>query len=199
MDDALSPAATLLDAIAATDGQLAVAVTDAAPVESEAAGRAAPRERFVLFSIASTNYAVPEAFVTELDRVPKVTAVPRVPAWMRGVANLRGDILSVIDMRTYLGLEALPPHSGRMLVVRLLDEEFSAGLVVDAVERIVAVPRDEIKPPASRLEGPLVAYLSGVCLIGDRVVAVLDLDRLLRSTEIRQFDEPKDVDVEVGA
>ena len=198
MDGTLDPAATLLDAIAATDaGRIDLAVADTSRVEPEAAGGVVSRERFVLFSIASTHYAVPASFVTELERVPKVTAVPRVPAWIRGVTNLRGDILSVIDMRTFLGLDAMPPHSGRMLVVRLLDEEFSAGLVVDAVERIVAVPPEEIRPPASPLKGPLIAYLSGVCVIGDRVVAVLDLDRLLRSTDIRQFDEPKEV--EVGA
>jgi purine-binding chemotaxis protein CheW len=113
---------------------------------------------------------------------------------MRGVTNLRGDILSVVDMRMFLGLESTSPHSGRMLVVRLLNEEFATGLLVDAVDRIVAVPRDEITSPAP-LEGPLVAYLSGVCLIGERLVAVLDLDRLLRSPDIRQFDEPKESNV----
>ena len=192
MNGALSTTATLLDAVTAIGGAVDAAV--AAPVQSGEATSGVSAERFVLFSIASTHYAVPEAGVTELDRVPKVTAVPRVPAWMRGVTNLRGDILSVIDMRTFLGLDAMPPHSGRMLVVRLLDEEFSAGLVVDAIDRIVAMHPDDIRPPASPLEGPLMAYLSGVCVIGDRVIAVLDLDRLLRSTDIRQFDEPKEVE-----
>ena len=82
-----------------------------------------------------------------------------------------------------------------MLVVRLLDEEFSAGLLVDAVDRIATVPLDEITPPASSFDGPLAEYLTGVFLTGTRLVAVLDLDRLLRSSEIRQFDEPQDVAV----
>jgi len=115
-------------------------------------------------------------------------------AWVRGVTNLRGDILSVIDMRAFLGLDAAPLQSARMLVVRLLDEDFSAGLLVDSVDRIVAVSPDDIRSPESRLEGPLAAYLTGVCVIGDGVVAVLDLDRLLRSPDFRQFEEPPDIE-----
>ncbi len=133
--DGAGPAATLLDAIATTDGQLEMpAVAHAVP-----RGPAGPvaTNRFVLLSIASTHYAVSEAYVTELERVPRITPVPRVPPWLRGVTNLRGDIVSVIDMRTFLGLEAHSPQSARILVVRLPDDPFSTGLIVDAVDRIV--------------------------------------------------------------
>ena len=192
--EALSPTATLFDAIAEADGPGLVQgpVTARAKVARDAAKDAAHGERYVLLSIASAHYAVLEAFVTELERVPKITPVPHVPAWIRGVTNLRGDILSVIDMRTFLGLEAASPHTARMIVVRLLDEEFSAGLLVDAVDRIVALPPDQIKSPESRLEGPLAAYLTGVCVLGERLVAVLDLEGLLRSPDIRQFEEPRE-------
>jgi purine-binding chemotaxis protein CheW len=181
----------LVEAIAAADGHVD------APVAATAAARdtgrdAAHGHRYVLLSIASANYAVPEAFVTELERVPKITPVPRVPAWVRGVTNLRGDILSVVDMRTFLGLDASSSHSARMLVVRLLNEDFATGLVVDGVDRIVSVPPAQITPPESSLEGPLAPYLVGMCVIEERLVAVLDLDRLLRSPEIRQFEEATD-------
>ena len=190
--ETLSPTATLFDAIAVADAQLEGSVAAAATAVRDAARDAARGARYVLLSIASAHYAVLEAFVTELERVPKITPVPRVPAWVRGVTNLRGDILSVIDMRTFQGLDATSPVSGRMLVVRLLDEEFAAGLLVDGVDRIVAVPPDDIRPPQSSLEGPLASYLSGVCVIGERLVAVLDLDRLLRSSDIRQFEALKE-------
>ncbi|HUK35235.1 MAG TPA: chemotaxis protein CheW, partial [Vicinamibacterales bacterium] len=158
----------------------------------EGAHDASHGDRYVLLSIASANYAVLDAFVTELERIPKITPVPRVPAWVRGVTNLRGDVLSVVDMRVFLGLDPTSSHSGRMLVVRLLTEEFSTGLLVDGVDRIVAVPADAITPPESTLEGPLAPYLRGMCVIEERLVAVLDLDRLLRSSEIRQFEELKE-------
>jgi len=188
--------ATLADAIAAADGQLDGPVAATATVGREGGRDATQGHRYVLLSIASANYAVREAYVTELERVPKITPVPHVPAWVRGVTNLRGDILSVIDMRTFLGLEASSSNSARMLVVRLLNEDFATGLLVDGVDRIVSVPPDQITPPESSLEGPLAPYLTGMCVIEERLVAVLDLDRLLRSSEIRQFEEATD---ETGA
>jgi len=185
-------ALTLRDAIASVDSRIdAPAVSQGAPVEATSAGTAG---RFILLSVASTHYAIPEAFVTELERVPRVTTVPRVPAWLCGVANLRGDIVSVIDLRAYLGHPPHAPSGARLLVVRLLDEPFTTGLIVDAVDRIVTLQGDDVKAPASPFEGALAPFVSGVCTIGgtnsDRLVAVLDVDRLLRSPDIRQFDDP---------
>lgn len=180
---------SLLDAITGRDRHLDAvtgAVAPAAPAET------ADRRRFVLLSIAAGHYAVPEANVTELERVPRITLVPQTPAWMRGVTNVRGDIVSVIDMHRFLQLETEPGPSARLLVVRLLDEAFTTGLIVDAVDRIVPVGSDRITAPAAPLDGPLAPYLDGVCEIGDRLVAVLDIDRFLRSSEIRQFDDSKD-------
>jgi purine-binding chemotaxis protein CheW len=187
--------ATLADAVAAADQQLDGPVAATVPVVREgvlAAREASQGDRYVLLSIASANYAVLEAYVTELERIPKITPVPRVPAWVRGVTNLRGDVVSVVDMRVFLGLDPTASHAARMLVVRLLTEEFSTGLLVDGVERIVAVPAEAITPPESSLEGPLAPYLRGMCVIEERLVAVLDLDQLLRSPEIRQFEELKE-------
>jgi purine-binding chemotaxis protein CheW len=187
----INPGATLADAVSAADQQLDGAVAATAAI-SFGANDASQGDRYVLLSIASAHYAVLEAFVTELERIPKITPVPRVPAWVRGVTNLRGDVLSVVDMRTFLGLDPTSAHSARMLVVRLLTEEFSTGLLVDSVDRIVAVPSEAITPPESSLEGPLAPYLRGMCVIEEQLVAVLDLDQLLRSSDIRQFEELKE-------
>jgi purine-binding chemotaxis protein CheW len=117
-----------------------------------------------------------------------------VPAWLCGVTNLRGDIVSVVDLRTFVGLAPYAPATARLLVTRLIDEPFTTGLIVDAVDRIVTLHTADIAEPASPLDGPLAPYLTGVCTVGERLVAVLDIDRLLRSAEIRQFDEPGNLD-----
>lgn len=187
---AIEGAPSLLDALATSDAGVAIERA-VAPVESP---RRARVDRFVLFKAGASTYAVAEAFVIEVERVPKITPVPRVPVWLRGVTNLRGDVVSVIDMRTLLGLDPAPLHSGRLLVVRLVDEDFSVGLLVDAVDQIAGVPPEDIRPPAAPLEGPLATYFTGGCRLGDRLVAVIDLGRLLRSPEIRQFDDRRDLD-----
>ena len=180
---------TLLDAIREGDRQL-----DAAgdPLPASAAAEPVAPRRFVLLSIASGHFAIPEAHVTELERVPRITLVPHTPEWMLGVTNVRGDIVSVIDMHRLLHLDSQPGPAARLLVVRLLDEPFTTGLIVDGVDRIVAVNGDAITAPAAPLEGPLAPFLAGVCEIGDRLVAVLDIDRFLRSSEIRQFEDSQD-------
>ena len=184
-------APTLADAVAAIDDRFDGAVDAIVAADQSAAGDAAG-DRYVLVSLASTCYAVLEAYVTEIDRVPRITPVPHVPVWVRGVTSVRGDILSVVDMRVFLGLEASSSHSARMLVVRLLNEDFATGLLVDGVDRIVSVSSDQITPPESSLDGPLAPYLTGMCEIEQRLVAVLDLDQLLRSSEIRQFEKAAD-------
>lgn len=185
----------LRDAIAEVD-RVHAATETAAPAPVRHAPQAS---RYVLFAIAATQYAVPEAFVTELERVPRMTPVPRVPSWLRGVTNLRGDIVSVVDLRIYLGLSGVLPPTARLLVVRLLDEPFATGLIVDAVDRIVTIQAGDITPPAAPLEGPLTPYLAGVCTVHERLVAVLDIARLLRSADLRQFEDPRNVDAAATA
>jgi purine-binding chemotaxis protein CheW len=177
--------ATLLDALRAEPAplfDLAAAAAPALPLR---------RDRFVVFAVADTAFAVRETSVTEVERIPAITPVPRVPAWLRGVTSLRGEVLSVVDLRVYLGLDPTSPHAGRLLVVRLTDGELSLGLLVDRVERIATLAADGVRPPESPLDGPLAPYLAGVAHLGGRAVAVLDLDALLTSADLRQFDDRK--------
>jgi purine-binding chemotaxis protein CheW len=178
------PASTLLDALEADQPVDAPAAAGAAaPAAAAARGHGV-----VLFTVADSTYGVRETFVSEVARVPSMTAVPRVPAWLRGVTNLRGDIVSVADLRVFLGLEPTSLHTGRLLVVRLPSEDFAIGLLVDRVDLIASVPADAVRPPASAIEGALAPFFTGVCQVGDRLITVIDLDRFLRSPEIRQFE-----------
>jgi purine-binding chemotaxis protein CheW len=186
----LSDAATLLEALA-VDAAAAVVplATDSAPRRMSARA-----DRHVVFTSAGSAYAVLETSVTEAGRIPKITRVPRVPEWVRGVTSLRGEVLSVLDLRVFLGLEPTSLHTGRLLVVRLApreDDELSLGLLVDSVDQIASVPRDDLRPPASPLEGALAPFVTGVARLGERLVAALDLDALLGSADIRQFDDRK--------
>lgn len=183
---------TLLDALSAADPSTGENAGEeiAGPAPLPEAAR--PHQRYVLFTVAGATYAIQDAFVMEVGRVPATTSVPRTPSWLRGVASLRGDIVSVIDLRTFLGLEPIVSHTARLLVVRLLGEEFCTGLLVDAIDQIASVPLDDVRPPASPLAGALADFLTGACHVAERFVAVLDVERLLRSPEIRQFDDGKD-------
>jgi purine-binding chemotaxis protein CheW len=178
--------ATLADALLDDRDLARVDDVPESPADSGAAPPAVTP--LVLFTVAGATFGVRETFVSEVARVPSITSVPRVPAWLRGVTNLRGDIVSVVDLRLYLGLEPTSIHTGRLVVVRLVNEDFSMGLLVDRVDLIAAVPLDDVRLPVSPVEGPLASFLTGVCQVGARLVAVFDLDRFLRSADIRQFE-----------
>jgi chemotaxis signal transduction protein len=111
-----------------------------------------------------------------------------VPAWVLGVANVRGDIVSLVDLGAFLGLDGLPHgRPGRMVVARARPDELTAGLLVDQVRGIQFVPEDRIST-ASPVEGPVTPYLRGVAEQGGRLLVFLDLDRLLLSPAMRQFE-----------
>lgn len=146
-------------------------------------------KKVLVFSVAETHYAVPLAQVAEVRRIPGITPVPRTPRWVSGITNVRGDVMSVVDLHAYLGEGNASPLHGRLLIVRQTEEIFSVGLLVDRVDQIVSIPAARIVPPAAPLEGQLAPFVRGLCEHESRIVAVLALDRFLRSTDIRQFDE----------
>jgi chemotaxis signal transduction protein len=147
------------------------------------------REQHIVFTVAGTDYAIPIGRITEVGRLPGITPVPHVPDWMLGVANIRGDIVSLVDFRQFLGLEPIPYGSTtRMLVVRDAPGEVTTALVVDRVRGLRFLEADQMMQPTSELQDQLVTYLRGVLELQGRLLVVLDPDRLLQSPEIRQFE-----------
>jgi chemotaxis signal transduction protein len=151
-------------------------------------GAASPR-RYVLFSLAGVRCAAAIESVLETGYVPALTRVPNVPRWVAGVANLRGDVLAVLDLRSLLGFEApvLRP-AGRLLIVRSLDG--MAGLLVDALHGALSTSAEVSRraPHAPGLAGERLAHFTlGWLEQGDDVVAVLDLEAMLQDAEIQRL------------
>lgn len=147
-------------------------------------------EQHLVFSLAGTRYAIPTTNVIEVGRMPMITAVPNVPAWVLGVTNRRGDIISVIDFRSFLHLEASGSslESKRILFVKTRDEEVVTALVVDQINRIANLEAPKILPEDAPPEMKLAPFLRGSCEHNEALLAVLDLERLLHSHEVRQFE-----------
>ncbi|MDH3600816.1 MAG: chemotaxis protein CheW [Candidatus Tectomicrobia bacterium] len=146
-------------------------------------------ERYVTFVIADSLYAVPVTSILEIGRVPRITAIPNVPPWIPGVINLRGEIISVIDLRAFLGIdEACQADSRRMLVVKTQGEEITTSLVVDQVRGFVRLDTKQLAAAGTSLDDWVAPYLTGVFEYEDQVLAVMDLESFLLSPEICQFD-----------
>jgi purine-binding chemotaxis protein CheW len=124
--------------------------------------------------------------VREVDRLPAVASVPHVPPWVLGVVNLRGEVLSAVDLGAFLGLDA--PHPGRearILACRVPGME--AGLVVESIKDIRELSDETLRPPSGPVAHRVARYISGVHDDEDRETLVLDVARLLSAPEFRRF------------
>ncbi|MCO6043801.1 chemotaxis protein CheW [Aeoliella sp. ICT_H6.2] len=119
--------------------------------------------------------------VQEINRCLDVTTVPHAPNWVRGVINLRGDVVTVIDLRTVLGLErGTVTKDSRNLIVNLSGE--LVGLCVDRIADIITVAKDDVIPPPSNISVVDQKFFSGVATIEQDIVAVLNLNEALETS-----------------
>lgn len=181
----------LEEVISAIDDQLQSGLEEAASVSVEPARtqRLKVQQKYVIFSLADARYAVPLKNVIEIGHRPRTTALPHVPEWLVGVTNRRGEILSVVDLKAFLGITEMNSSlPGRMLVVRTTNDEMTVGLIVDQVNKILDLPADQVQTPTAPVEMKLAPYMLGVCEYRSEFLAVLDLEPILLSSEMRQFE-----------
>ncbi|MGI9951235.1 chemotaxis protein CheW [Moorellaceae bacterium AZ2] len=145
-------------------------------------------EQLVVFQLAGETYGVDIAHVHEIIRLQPITEVPRTPDFVEGVINLRGRIIPVIDLHKRFGLPAAEASNNtRIMVVEV--KGITVGMIVDAVSEVLRLPEENIEPPPPIIQGVDVAYLRGVGKWGDKLIILLDLDRVLRESEHEQLKE----------
>jgi purine-binding chemotaxis protein CheW len=140
-----------------------------------------PEERpvsWVLFELAGERYGLPVTAVQEILRVGTITRVPHAPAPVRGITNLRGRVLAVVDLRVRLGLPPADPdvHS-RILVVE--SRRRTLSLLVDAAHQVVKLIPSALEPPPADVMTERSHYLLGVYHLEDQLIIALDVDRVL--------------------
>ena len=149
------------------------------------------------FRIGRETFGVPIGLVHEIVRVPDITAVPEAPDCIEGVINLRGKIVSVVDLRKRFGeKEILPNKKNRILVAEV--EGKMVGLIVDAASEVLKVPPSEIENPPNVFEEGELNYVTGVGKLRDRLVILVDLTKILQRGELRRLTDFADSQ-ELGA
>lgn len=145
--------------------------------------------------IGRETYGVPISLVREIVRVPEITAVPNAQKYVEGVINLRGKIISVVDLRKRFGQTDLEPDKkNRIVVVEL--ENRTVGLIVNAASEVLKIPPSEIEPPGSVFLNGETDYVTGVGKLKNRLVILLDLNKVLSSGESHHLDEVNSSPVE---
>lgn len=152
-------------------------------VEQDAAPRShpvtpGPELHLVTFALEREEFGIPVDQVREIIRVGEITRVPQAPPHVRGVANLRGRILAVVEIRTRLGLTpaVLTPRS-RIIVVEIQGRVL--GILVDAVLQVVKVPVETVTAAPDEVLSPQTDYISGVARWNSRLIILLDVEKVL--------------------
>lgn len=146
--------------------------------------------KVIVFQLQNEEYAVSVKQVGSIERVEPITRVPQTADFVKGVINMRGVVTPIIDLRTRFGLEETNHgEATRIIIVHMNDME--VGLIVDAANDVIDVPENMIEPAPEVLGTVDIDYIEGVAKLNDRLVILLDLQKVLTQFEI---DELKSVE-----
>ncbi|HTS36851.1 MAG TPA: chemotaxis protein CheW [Candidatus Solibacter sp.] len=147
--------------------------------------------QLVSFHVGQEEFCLEILRVQEIIRIQQLTRVPNSPDAMDGVMNLRGKIIPVVALRKRFGLERLPyDKQARIVVIEVKGTVL--GLIVDSVLEVLRIPADTVEPPP-HLGKVRQEYVSGVGKVGDRLLILLDVDRLVNPEGLMSTQPEQDV------
>lgn len=139
--------------------------------------------KVIVFQLEEEDYAVSVSQVGSIERIQPITRVPQTEAFVKGVINLRGVITPVIDIRVRFGLEEKEyTESSRIIIVYL--DEMEVGLIVDSANDVTDIPKAAIEPAPEVIGAVDTDYIEGVAKVDDRLLILLDLQRVLTPKEM---------------
>ncbi len=160
------------------------ALAEAAGLSAETAARGG---LYLTFSLAEEMYGVQILSVQEIIQMAPITAVPRTPEFVRGVINLRGKVIPVIDLRRKFGMESVEDTEETCTVVvevHTNDQAITIGVVVDNVNEVIDVAVDQVEPPPTFGSAVDTEFIHGMGKVDDKVVMLLDIRRVLAGEEL---------------
>jgi len=147
-------------------------------------------DQLLTFILAGEEYGVDILRVQEIKGWDTATPIPNTPEHLRGVINLRGTIVPIIDLRLRFGLESVPYGPTTVVIVlKVIGENTSRimGIVVDGVSDVYNVGDDAMKPPPDFGNVVAIDFVKGLATVGENMVIVLDIDHLLNSNDLVQI------------
>jgi purine-binding chemotaxis protein CheW len=134
------------------------------------------------FRLGDDVFAADIMRIKEIIRLQRLVNLPKSPAFVEGALNLRGTVIPVVDLRKRFDLPTAPHNRNTRLLIVTVGKQV-LGLVVDEVTEVISVPVRDVKPPPQVSGGVGAEYLVGVCIAGDSLIMLLNLDRILTDRE----------------
>lgn len=140
------------------------------------------KNKYLTFRIASEDYGIGIEHVTEIVGMQHISPVPEMPEFVKGVVNLRGQIIPVMDVRLRFGMESRE-YDDRTCVVVVRMGDATVGLVVDTVKEVLDIPEGNVTEPPRVASARSARYIQGIGRLGDEVKILVAVDRLLHEEE----------------
>lgn len=144
--------------------------------------------RFLTFALGTEIFGIEIRFVTEIVGMQPITSLPEAPAYMKGIINLRGKIIPVIDIRLKFKKEP-KEYDDRTCIIVIDLSDVTVGLIVDHVAEVLMIEDGNIAPPPDQKAGLQNRYLAGIGKVGNDVKLLLSCERLFKDDEIELIRE----------
>jgi purine-binding chemotaxis protein CheW len=151
---------------------------------------AVEREQYLTFFLVNEECAISILKVREIIEYDTITTVPKMAPWMRGVINLRGSVVPVVDLAAKFGMEQKPVGKTTCIVIveaQFEDQQTTVGLIVDAVSQVMELSDDDIQPVPDFGTSVEMDYLIGMAQSGKKFALLLDVDKVLTTEELRDL------------
>lgn len=148
-------------------------------------GLARDGSQFLTFTLGDEFYGVDILRVMEIKGYTAVTKIPNTPSHIKGVLNLRGTIVPIVELRTKFGMSTIEYTTFTVIIIVVVREKV-IGLVVDSVSDVLNIDKKDIQPAPQFGAKVDVSFLNGIGKSGDKLIAFLDIDRLLSDGEVRE-------------
>lgn len=144
--------------------------------------------QLVVFDLDNEEYGVEIGQVREIIKMEEISKIPRAPNYIEGVINLRGQVTTVISLRKKFGLEQKEVDQYTRIIVAEIDG-LTLGITVDAVNEVLKLPTKNIEPtPAIVANDVDTRYMRGIGKLDDRLLILLDINRIMNEDELEQMD-----------
>jgi len=152
----------------------------------ESAVDLAEETQLVSFRLGSEEYGVNIMQVQEIIKLTDITQVPKAPAFVEGIIDLRGRVLPIVDLRERFGMEQREDTDATRIVVVNIDD-MTVGLIVDSVSEVLRIPNRSIEPPPPIIAGIESRFLQGIGRVNKRLLILLDLQKVFSRAEVGQL------------
>ncbi len=143
--------------------------------------------RYLLFSLGEETYAIEIEYIAEIVVLQDIIKVPNLSGFIEGVINLRGSVISVMNMRSRFLMDE-KRFDDRTCIIVINVNDFMIGLIVDTVNEVLEIPEQKICPPPRHYSGDHHNFIQGLGKVGDEVKIILDVNRILKEEEQVQVE-----------